>query len=149
MRGGKIEIMIISCYFAPFLIKLCINRAFLCVFQPFLLHSFILILLMSKPLRILILSVRSLLFALILNEHHRSQNKGSRFQRAMRPALGIRNPPKRYSSDLQTQPWYSGHVLLACKPNSNQHYRGEGGEVHDHNKTLDPYSSLYNTVPRP
>jgi len=49
----------------------------LCVFQPFLLHSFILILLMSELLRIWILSVRSSLFTLILIERHRSQNKGS------------------------------------------------------------------------
>ena len=44
---------------ARIFIKICTNRAFLCVFQPFLLLSFILISLKSEPLRIWILSVRS------------------------------------------------------------------------------------------
>jgi len=48
-----------------------------CVFQPFLLRSYFLILLMSEPLRIWTLSVRSLLFALFLIEHHCFQNQGS------------------------------------------------------------------------
>ena len=59
-----------------FFIKICTNCAFLGVFQPFLLRSFILISLMSEALRIWILSVRLSFFALILIERHRSQNKG-------------------------------------------------------------------------
>jgi len=42
-----------------------------------LLRSFVLISLMSKPLRIWIMSVRLSLFALFLIERHRSQNEGS------------------------------------------------------------------------
>ena len=58
-------------------IKICTNRAFLCIFQPFLLCSFVLISVMSKPLRTWILSVRSSLFGLFLIERHHSQNEGS------------------------------------------------------------------------
>ena len=35
-RGGKIEKTTISRFFASFLIKICTNHAFLCIFQPFL-----------------------------------------------------------------------------------------------------------------
>ena len=35
-RGGKIEKTTISCCFASFLVKICTNHAFLCIFQPFL-----------------------------------------------------------------------------------------------------------------
>jgi hypothetical protein len=45
-----------------------------CIFQPFLRRSFILKSLMSEPLTIWILSVRSSLMALILIERHHSQN---------------------------------------------------------------------------
>jgi len=51
-RGGEVA-------GAWIFIKICINRTFLFVFQPFLQRSFILILLMSKPLTIWILSVCS------------------------------------------------------------------------------------------
>ena len=59
---------------------------------PFLLRPFFLLLLMSEPLRIWILSVRSLLFALILIElpklrFAQERRAIERFQRAMRPAL--------------------------------------------------------------
>ena len=56
-------------------IKICTNRAFLCVFQPFLLRSFVLISLMSGPLKIWFCQFAHC--TLCLKERHRSQNEGS------------------------------------------------------------------------
>ena len=58
-------------------IKICINRAVLCQFQPFLRRSFTLISLKEQTAQNLILSVRSERSALCLKERHRSQNEGS------------------------------------------------------------------------
>ena len=55
-------------------IKICINCAFLCLFQPFLWRSFIA---NEQTAQNLILSVRSLRFALFVKERHCFQNEGS------------------------------------------------------------------------
>ena len=58
-------------------IKICINRAVLYQFQPFLRRSFTLISLKEQTAQSEILSVRSERSALCLKERHRSQNEGS------------------------------------------------------------------------
>ena len=70
---GRGEGAVVRCIF----IKLCINRAVLCQFQPFLQRSFTLISLKERTAQSAILSVRSERFALCLKERHRSQNQGS------------------------------------------------------------------------
>jgi len=93
-----------------------LNQAFLCNFQPFLWRSFILISLMSKPLTIWILSVRSLLLFL-LSAIAPKINVRSRaiawFQRAMRPALSILHNSLQGTCHISPPPHASLNPLVA------------------------------------
>ena len=98
------------------------NHTFLCVFQPFLVCSFVLISHMSELLRIWILSVCSLLFFLLSTIAPKIKVRSraiERFQRAMCPALllirySIRNKITHHSKILHTS---CNHCYISAQNN--------------------------------